>query len=91
MRAATLKLNAGDLSHACSVLAECFDEKSDEVKAFMERNMSLVDLARLQAYLLGGKTGLDELDQKTELLMKKQVDDAYDKLKTQQTAEAPNV
>lgn len=91
MRVGSLKLNAGDLDHAYSVLADCFDEKSEEIKTFMAKNMPVLELTRLQAYLLGGEAGLRELDRKTELLMDKQVDDAYEKIKSQQSAEATNV
>lgn len=52
----------GDNSGAMETLSECFGAQSDEVLDFMKKNMSTLQLQRLQAYLLGGDEMLDRLD-----------------------------
>lgn len=52
----------GDNSEAMEVLSECFGTQADEVLDFMKKNMSTMDLQRLQAYLIGGDTMLETLD-----------------------------
>lgn len=52
----------GDNSEAMETMAECFGNKSDEVLDFMKKNMSTLDLQRLQAYLIGGESMLETLD-----------------------------
>lgn len=91
LRVTALKIDARNVEEAASTLSACFGEKAEEVRAFMVANMMVIDLVRLQSYLAGGASGLKEIDSKTEALMKKQVDDAYEKIKAQQSTEVANV
>ena len=67
-----LRLQQADLKtpdgirEAMTIIAECFGDKMDEVRAFMNENMSLVDIAQLQVYLVGGQKMLDTVNKKLE-------------------------
>lgn len=86
LRLSSLTVNPSAREEAAAVLAECFDDKAEEIKAFMLTNMSELDLARLQAYLIGGSSNLAQVDEKMDRLVHKQVDDAYEKLKAKKVA-----
>lgn len=67
-----LRLQQADLKtpdgirETMTIIAECFGDKMDEVRAFMNENMSLVDIAQLQVYLVGGQKMLDTVNKKLE-------------------------
>lgn len=52
--------NATDVKEAIQVMSECFE--SDGVAEFMKNEMTVIDLARLQAYLIGGEEMVDKID-----------------------------
>ena len=60
----------GDNIEAMETLAECFGNNSDGVLDFMKKNMTTLDLQRLQAYLIGGESMLDTLDHTIDEVIK---------------------
>ena len=54
--------NAAEMAETIELIANACGDKSKEVKEFIEENLGIVDIARIQAYLAGGKTLLDALD-----------------------------
>lgn len=67
-----LRLKQADLKTAdgiretMTIIAECFDDKADDVRAFIDENLSLIDIAQLQVYLIGGQKMLDTVNKKLE-------------------------
>lgn len=65
LRLQSLKLDKADqVKEAINVIAECFSENAEAVKAFINENMSVVELAQLQVYLVGGQDMLDSVNKK---------------------------
>lgn len=65
LRLQTTKLsNVQEIAEAIDLIASCCGDKADDVKKFIEENLGVVDIARIQAYLAGGKTLLDAIDKK---------------------------
>lgn len=60
----------GDNLEAMETLAECFGTQADEVLDFMKKNMSTMDLQRLQAYIIGGDAMLETLDRTIDATIK---------------------
>lgn len=56
------------------VLASCFGDKAAEVKAFMERNLCLMDYVQIQVYLTQGQNGLDRMNAQMSKLMEKSLE-----------------
>lgn len=54
--------NATEMEETIELIANACGDKSKEVKEFIEENLGIVDIARIQAYLAGGQTLLDALD-----------------------------
>lgn len=46
--------NANEIKEAILVISECFGDKKDEVAEFLSKDMTVLDLAKLKAYLVGG-------------------------------------
>lgn len=67
MRLQQIKLDTPTgVSEAITVISECFGDKGESVKEFIENNMGIVDIAKLQAYLIGGNAMLDKVEKKLE-------------------------
>lgn len=58
--------SASEVKEAIAVMAECFGEKAEEVAKFMSEQMSIVDLAKLQVYLVGGDDMLHKVEKKLD-------------------------
>lgn len=58
-----------ELCETKDLLAECFTEKRKEIREFMD-DMTIVDLQRLQTYLVGGDTMLQAMETR--------INDAFD-------------
>lgn len=54
------------IKEAVNVISSCFEGKEDEVKAFINEYMGLSDIARLQVYLVGGDSMLEQVDKKIQ-------------------------
>lgn len=78
LRVSNLKLASGREDEIMDVLASCFGDDESAVRDFMEKNMNLTDLARLQTYLLGGDDAVAALDSRMEKIIDKQLDRALD-------------
>ena len=67
LRLQNIKLNeANSVKEAIRVISECFGDDKNEVKDFIEKNLSLVDIAQLQVYLVGGQKMLDKVNKQME-------------------------
>lgn len=86
LRVGNIKLSLGRESEAMDVLASCFGDDEAEVRRFMEKNMNLTDLARLQAYLLGGDDAVAALEARMKAVEEKQIDRALDQVERQREA-----
>ena len=65
LRLQNIKLDKADaVREAINVMAECFGENAEAVKSFIDENMSVVELAQLQVYLVGGQDMLDSVNKK---------------------------
>lgn len=83
LRVSNIKLQSGREGDAMDVLASCFGDDESTVRDFMEKNMSLTDLARLQAYLLGGDDAVATLESRMKAVEEKQIDRALDQIAEQ--------
>lgn len=69
----TLKLRSVKLEtevqreEAIDIIAECFPGKATEVKKFLQRS-PVMNLAKLQAYLLGGADGRDMMQKRIDAI-----------------------
>lgn len=62
LRLSQTKLNTADgRESAVKVMAECFPEDRERVEQFVA-GLPVMELARLQTYLVGGQTALDALE-----------------------------
>lgn len=67
LRIQQIKLgSASEVKEAIAVMSECFADKADEVAKFMSEQMSVVDLAKVQVYLIGGDEMLDKVEKKLD-------------------------
>lgn len=67
LRLQNIKLeDAAGIKEAVNVISSCFEGKEDEVKAFINEYMGLSDIARLQVYLVGGDSMLEQVDKKIQ-------------------------
>lgn len=67
LRLQNIKLeDAAGIREAVNVISSCFEGKEDEVKAFINEYMGLSDIARLQVYLVGGDSMLEQVDKKIQ-------------------------
>lgn len=65
LRLQTTKLtNKQEIDETIDLIAGCCGDDGAKVKEFIEANLGVVDIARIQAYLAGGKTLLDAIDKK---------------------------
>lgn len=65
LRLQTTKLTTQqEIDETIDLIAKCCGDKAEGVKEFIEQNLGVVDIARIQAYLAGGKTLLDAIDKK---------------------------
>lgn len=80
LRVGNIKLTLGKEAEAMDVLASCFGDDESKVRDFMEKNMGLTDLARLQAYLLGGDDAVAALESRMKAVEDKQIDRALDQI-----------
>lgn len=80
LRVSNIKLALGREGEAMDVLASCFGDDETTVRDFMEKNMNLTDLARLQAYLLGGDDAVAALESRMKTVEDKQIDRVLDQI-----------
>lgn len=67
LRLQNIKLDeASSVKEAIIVISECFGENAEAVKKFINENLSIVDIAQLQVYLVGGQKMLDSVNKKLE-------------------------
>ena len=67
LRLQNIKLDdANGIKEAIKVIASCFDDKADDVEEFINQYMGLNDIARLQVYLVGGDSMLEQVDKKIQ-------------------------
>lgn len=67
LRLQNIKLDdANGIKEAIKVIASCFDDKANDVEAFINQYMGLNDIARLQVYLVGGDSMLEQVDKKIQ-------------------------
>lgn len=67
LRLQNIKLDeASSVKEAITVISECFGENAGAVKDFINENLSIVDIAQLQVYLVGGQKMLDSVNKKLE-------------------------
>ena len=67
LRLQNIKLDEpSGVREAITVISECFSDKSDKVKEYIEKNLSIVDIAQLQVYLVGGQKMLDKVNKDLE-------------------------
>lgn len=68
LRLQNIKLDKADqVKEAITVISECFGENASAVKDFINTNLSIVDIAQLQVYLVGGQKMLDSVNKKLEV------------------------
>ena len=67
LRLQNIKLDdANGIKEAIKVIASCFDDKAEDVEEFINQYMGLNDIARLQVYLVGGDSMLEQVDKKIQ-------------------------
>lgn len=67
LRLQNIKLeDVAGIKEAVNVISSCFEGNEDEVKAFINEYMGLSDIARLQVYLVGGDSMLEQVDKKIQ-------------------------
>lgn len=67
LRLQNIKLDdASGVKEAITVISECFGENASAVKEFINDNLSVMDIAQLQVYLVGGQKMLDSVNKKLE-------------------------
>ena len=67
LRLQNIKLDdANGMKEAIKVISSCFDDKADDVEEFINQYMGLNDIARLQVYLVGGDSMLEQVDKKIQ-------------------------
>lgn len=67
LRLQGLKLDsAAGVGEAIQVIAECFGDEAEKVAEFMRSSFGAIELAQLQAYLVGGETMLERVNAKLE-------------------------
>lgn len=76
LRVQNLKISEDNLDEVRDTLSKCFGDDADKVKAFMEKNMFLLDYTRLQVYLTQGQSGLDNFERRMDRFMDKEMDKA---------------
>lgn len=69
MRLTQLKINQSNMAEGLDLLADCFPENRQQVREFLG-DMFIVDIYKLQAYLIGGKSVLDNFESTFAELMK---------------------
>lgn len=79
LRVQNLRIKEDNLEEVRSTLSQCFGDKASEVKAFMEKNMFMMDYVRLQIYLTQGQSGLDSYEKRLDRFMDKEMDKAMEK------------
>ncbi len=63
LRLQTIKLtDATAVKEAIEIISGCFGDKKEAVAEFIDENLGLNDIARLQVYLVGGQSMLDKVD-----------------------------
>lgn len=62
--------NANEVKEAILVISECFGDKKDEVAEFLSKDMTVLDLAKLKAYLVGGNDMVERVDSAMESALK---------------------
>lgn len=62
--------NASEVKEAILVISECFGDKKDEVAEFLSNDMTVLDLAKLKAYLVGGADMVERVDSAMESALK---------------------
>lgn len=58
-------------AEALDILSQCFEDHNQEVRAFLDQ-LNLIDIYKLQAYLLGGNSSVEVFMDRFEALMKQQ-------------------
>lgn len=58
---------------AIDAMSSIFKEKNEEIRKFMLENMTDFDLARAQAYIIGGQSMLEAVDKQFEKEMEKAI------------------
>lgn len=58
--------SASEVMEAIAVMSECFGDKAEAVAKFMKEQMSVVDLAKVQIYLIGGDEMLGKVEKKLD-------------------------
>lgn len=67
LRLQNIKLDEpAGVREAITVISGCFGDKEDKVKDYIEQNLSIVDIAQLQVYLVGGQKMLDKVNKDME-------------------------
>lgn len=67
LRLQNIKLDKADsVLEAISVISECFGENAEKVKEYINENLSLVDIAQIQVYLVGGEKMLEKVNKQME-------------------------
>ena len=74
-----LRIKEDNLEEVRSTLSQCFGDNASEVKAFMEKNMFMMDYVRLQIYLTQGQSGLDNYEKRLDRFMDKEMDKVMEK------------
>lgn len=87
LRVANLKVTNQNLEEAREILSECFGAYADEVKKFMEKNLFVLDLTRIQVYLTQGQSGLDSFEKRIDTLMEKELEKKMEEAAEQREVE----
>lgn len=81
LRLSQLKTDDEHLEETRDLLAQCFPDKSEEVKKFMADWFSSMDYTRLRVYLLNGDNGLEYLERQMDKLAQEEVRAAMNEAK----------
>ncbi len=84
LRLGQLKISPTALPDAYEVLSRCFGEKAAQIRAFMEKNLGVGDLSRLQIYLMQGASALENYDRTIAEVMTEEMKRAVDEARTAQ-------
>lgn len=87
LRVSNLKVTEKNLDEAREILSECFGAYAEEVKSFMEKNLFVLDLTRIQVYLTQGQSGLDSFEKRMETIMEKEMEKKLEETAKQREVE----
>lgn len=79
LRVSKLKISEANIDTAREILSSCFGEFAAEVKEFMEKNLFIMDLTRIQVYLTQGASGLEGFEKRMDDFMKEEMKKATEK------------